>query len=512
MASKKRILALDLGSSSYKMVLMEAEGSHSAIAASRVAELPAQADAHVQAAALRSLLEGIRADRLDHVVSVVDDSFACVRQILTPLMPAGELQEAVRWELQRFLAVPPEEMWVDYERLEEVEADQKRKLKLLAGAFPSAAIREHLNLLAQAGVKPTQLMPKVVALAQWSRCLPAEEGDQPVALLELGRGGSEFVVVHGGRPLFNRKIPVGGCELTRAMTAVLMTTQGQVGLTEAEAETVKRGIGIPGEDTSETVTKGISKIQLLSLLRGGLERLAVEVERSLAFYGESHPAGAVERLLLVGGGGNLKGLDGWLEQRLGIRVGVPRDAAQSDLSLVPALGAAHGAGRGLNLLPAEWKEAARIRVQRAALTGAATAVVLGLALLWIGLQVYRQSLAMQVAALRIQKHAVEAELPAARAAVSAHQQLRSDPSCEEFFRKVSVLTPAEVYLTDLALQDKEVSLRGRIRRGGAGSEQVLGQFMKTLKEELFTDVQLKSSRQMEGTGGGVEFEVGGRLP
>ncbi len=507
---KKRILALDLGSSSYKLVLLEAEGTHAAVAASRVSELPPQADVYVQAAALRSLLDGIRVERVDHVVSVVDDSFACVRQILTPAMPAAELQEAVRWELQRFLAVPPEEMGVDFERLEEVEEDQKRKFKLLAGAFPSAAIREHLNLLGQAGVKPNQLIPKVVALAQWSLRLPA--GDQPAALLELGHRGSELVVVRGGRPLFSRKIPVGGSDLTRAMTAVLMSTQGQVGLTEAEAEAVKRGIGIPGEDAPETVTKGISRVQILSLLRGGLERLAVEVERSLAFYGETNPSGAIERLLLIGGGGQLKGLGSWLEQRLGIRVGLPEGMAPSDLGFVPALGAAHAQGRGLNLLPAELKEAARIQVQRAALTGTATAVALGLVLLWVGLQVYRQSLTKQVAALRIQKQAVETQLPAARAAVSACQQLRSDPSCEEFLRRVSLLTPVELYLTDLVLQDREVSLRGRIRRAAAGSDQLLGQFMARLKGELFVEVQLKSSRRMEGTGGGLEFEVGGRLP
>lgn len=518
------VLALDLGSATFKLLLLEKEGGQAKVTQARLSELPPQADAATREAALRSLLEGIRPEKLSQVVSVVDDSFACVRLVRTPRIPMGEVAEAVKWELQRFLALPPEETSVDFELLGEEEEQGARKLKLLAAALPSGAVRDHLALLDRVGLKPTQLLPKVVALGMWAgRAGPAQK--EPVALLEMGASGSEFVVAQGGHPVFARKIPMGGVEITRGMTGVLMTAQGQMGLTEPEAETVKRSIGIPEGDSAELVGKGISRAQLLSLIRGSLDRLATELERSLTFYGESSGGGGVTQLLIVGGGAHLKGLAVWLEGRLGIRVqaadawegrsvstnALQGAAASTPLSFIPALGAALAGGAGINLLPQEWKEAARLRMQRMALTGLASLAAAGLVLLWAGMHTYRHSLRNQVGALQIERGAVVSQLPLIRAAVAVQEGLAEEPDWEVFFRGLSLLTPKEIYLTELSVQGRTVALRGRVRRVAGSSEPVLTGYIRVLKERLFSDVQLRSSRRTEGSLDSEEFELGGEL-
>ncbi len=519
-------MALDFGRTAFKLALLELQDSALRVRQVRIVELSQPADAEIRKAALRSLLEGIVVERAEQVVSIVDDSFACVRQIQVPRMPARELPGAVRWELQRFLAIPPEEMQVDYEVIGETGSERDRKLCLVAAAIPAGMVQEHLKFLEQAGVKPTQLIPKATAISAWAARFRKDQG--PMAVLELGVGGSEFIVAEAGQLLFTRKIPVGSADLTRSMTGVLMTSQGQVGLTEAEAEALKRGVGIPGHGaSSEALSKGISRTQLLSLIRGILERLASEVERSLAFYGESTCRGGIEELFLVGGGAHLKGLAPWLQEQMGIhRVTTPNpldgtevlpgalsaDAAAMSLSLVPVLGAGARAGGGLNLLPAEFKEAARLRLQRAAAIGAGTAFVIGLSLFWIGLQVYRHSLSKQVNALRLEQTAVQATLPMAQAAVNAQEQLIQEPEWEELFRRLSLLIPPEIYLTELRMEGRSVVLRGRIRRATSSPDETLARFMQSLREDLLAEFRLRHSRRLEGSSAAAEFEVDGVLP
>ena len=119
----KRVLGLDLGSTAFKMVLLEAQDSRMILIQARMLEIPAQSEEEVRQAALKSLLEGVDLPHLTQVASVVDDPFACVHVVSVPPMPESEQADAVKWELQRFLAVPPEEVAVEIKLLGEEEVD-----------------------------------------------------------------------------------------------------------------------------------------------------------------------------------------------------------------------------------------------------------------------------------------------------------------------------------------------------------------------------------------------------
>lgn len=511
----RRILALDLGSCTFKAVMLELEDSKRQITHAKVVELPPGADPAIRQTALKDLLKEISEEKFQEVVSVVEDPFACVRQVRVPLMPMGELSGAVRWELQQSVPVPPEELLVDHELLGEVERDGSKKLKVLAAAIPTATVRGHLAFLTEGGLTPTQLLPRATAVAAWVR----HQGEAgPVAVLCIGGRSSEFLVVKEGTLAFSRKIPVAGCDMTDAMTGVLVTDQGQVGLTKEEAETVKRSYGIPAAGSSQTWAKGISSNQVLAMIRGSLERLAVEVERSLTFYEESAgQAGEITELLLVRGGAHLKGLAEWLRERLGIRVripdpfqGIPQTpaaVAAIALTLVPALGAALSAGTGVNLLPTEVRQAALTQAKRTALKGLLTAVIVGAVLIRVGIGIYRQSLIRQMEAFRLEQEAVGRQLIAAQATIAASEQLALEPNWEELFRQLSQGIPSEIYLTGLVVEDRAVILRGRIRQIHQTTDRVMEEFMGTLERGAFARVRLGSSRQLEQAVPEAEFEI-----
>ncbi len=517
----RRIIGLDLGHAAYKLAVVEPRDAQAVLVDLRWQDLPPQADPNARRAALKKLLEGIPVSKSTGVVSIVDDPYGCLQQVTVPAMTGAELAEAIRWELQRYLAVPPEETVADYQLLEEIEEAGSKRLKLLAAALPTAAIRNQLAFLAAEEIRPFRLVPPAAAVVAWWAHTGGASMEIPQAILSVGQKSSEFLVVQGKRLLFARKIPVAGGDVTHGMTGVLMTAQGQVGLSEAEAEQVKREAGIPGTNAPEAVIKGISGMQLLSLIRGSLERLAAEVERSLAFYGESVAGPPVSELILIGGGAHLKGLPEWLQERLRVRVSVPGPLADiplapgfspgsvagKELSLIPALGAALGGQAGINLLPLEMKEAARLQVRRSLFTGAVTAILLGAALLRVGMGITRQVLETQIAAFRLEKEAIVPEMARARVALEVQQRQKQEPPWEEMFRQMSLALPREAYLTAFSVEERRMTLRGRVRDLGRATDLVLAGFIRSLNEGVFTEAQLVSSRQDETGSREAEFEI-----
>ena len=85
------VLGLDLGSSTFKLVLVETRDSKPVVTQMRFLELPSVWDEAARQGALKQILQGITLPESAQVVSVVDDPFACVRPVVIPLMPAGEL-------------------------------------------------------------------------------------------------------------------------------------------------------------------------------------------------------------------------------------------------------------------------------------------------------------------------------------------------------------------------------------------------------------------------------------
>jgi len=522
----RRILSLDVGGCTLKLAVVHREEAHPRVVQVRLSEVPAGSDAGVRSQALKALLEGIPLEQMDEIVTVVDDPFLCLRQVVVPQIPAKEMNDAVRWELQRFLAIPPEETAVDYEVLQGLGGEGIRKQKLLVVAVPAAAIQRDLDFLSQVGLRPTQMMPKCAALQRWLGAVRPGEHAEPVGILEIGGSACELMVMEAGRVVFSRKFPGGGAEITRDMTGVLMAEQGQVALTHAEAETIKRSVGIPAAEAASLGAKGISGTQLFSLIRGSLERLVVETERSLAFYAESAAGAAVGELVLVGGGAHLKGLAEWIGERLGLRISVmpPLEglaevpgalggaAAGMPLALAPVLGAALGAGKGFNLLPIELQERIRVQVQKAALKAALTAAALTALLLWAGLHLGRISLRRQIEAFQMERRVVSDQLREMRIAVSAHRRLEREPDWEATFRELTYQVPREVYLTELTLEGSGVVIHGRVRRLGSPPEEVLRRFLDELEKGRFTQVALRSSRQVEAGAEASEFEIGCRLP
>jgi type IV pilus assembly protein PilM len=250
----------------------------------------------------------------------VSGSGVNVRRIIIPSMPKAELKEAVRWEVKSHLPFPVESARIDFHILDEYSEDRVKKLDLIVVACPIHLIEQTLSIVAGAGLKATHL--DVGPFALWNALLVwgQIEQEEGVALIDLGLDKTGMDFFKNGILQFSRDVTPAGAEFTRAIMEAI-ESEGEPQFLYEGAERIKREVGIPAEaDHEEALGKSIPLSKMSFMIRPVLERLAAEINRSLDYYQNQFHVERMDRLLLTGGGGNLKNLSSYLMAELRLPV------------------------------------------------------------------------------------------------------------------------------------------------------------------------------------------------
>jgi len=259
------------------------------------------------------------------------------------------------FEIAQGIALPADRRLVHAERQEYV-LDSQRGIRNPAGMLGTrlevnvhlvtASALAHENLVTavnRAGieVKDTVLEPLAAAEA----CLTPDERELGVALLDVGRGSSEFTVYSEGSLRYTATIPIGGEYFTNDVAVGLRTPMpeaerlklawkdGEPGDLKASFEVPSVG-GRPPRMADNNMLRDILEPRTAELM----ELTARELERG--HFDRQLAAG----LVLVGGGAKLSGLLAAAERELKMPVRIGQPSGIEDLGdlLDPAFAAAVG--------------------------------------------------------------------------------------------------------------------------------------------------------------------------
>jgi cell division ATPase FtsA len=106
-----------------------------------------------------------------------------------------------------------------------------------------------------------------------------------------------------------------------ALTGMIRAGDQEIELNTAQAEKLKREHGIPSVEDRGKTGEGIPLSQLAVRIRPVLEKLETEISRSFDYYAFQFQGETITRLLLTGGGAQLKGIETFFSDRFDIRVG-----------------------------------------------------------------------------------------------------------------------------------------------------------------------------------------------
>jgi type IV pilus assembly protein PilM len=300
-------------------------------------------------------------------VAAISGSTVTVRQIRMPNVPTSSLPKAVRFEAAKYLP-SVQESAVEYAVLG--KSGEPLQLDVLLVAAPNEMVNSRVHAMELAGLDPVAVDIEAFALL---RSLSAAGFDlsEPMAILNMGAAFTDFHILYDENIALTRSIPMGGAMLTQAIVSA-------ANVTTEEAEALKEQLDLqpppPGgfrPERSEAATGG-SEFDLgssdqeeaapapefrppvpgldmaMQVTMPFLDEILREVRRSLNFYHSQFPEGSaqanVTRLLLCGGTARMRGLAGFLEERLSVPVSV--------LDLFNATG--HLAGVDVEGLTRDW--------------------------------------------------------------------------------------------------------------------------------------------------------------
>ena len=402
-----RYLAVDIGTNAVKSLLVEVSDRQTSVIKHAHVTLDRSSSSRIEdgmiVEAVRSAVKGMKGKV---IIASIPRSMVVVRDVanLPRARDEANLRSAVEMQVAPDMPFPMEKAIGDIQNV--VESEGRLSLQFVAARRDD--VERYMSILEEADVKPDMLIPSAFATALAAgKAVDEEVSQSPVLFLDIGAGRTDMGIILAGRLAFSRSFPVGGDTLTASIARTFGVDFGEAErIKHQEAYLPSSDLSLPGEtEGSEPEDEGDERRRLiLDTARKWASRLALEVERSIQAFlsgmiGETRISPS--KLLLCGGGARLRGLEGYLRERLNIDVvrwnpmgaipgGEKVAEADGDLFALP-VGLARMAIDGVklaSLIPPEERER---RERKRFLTKAisyAAAVVLGIALLGTGLTLW----------------------------------------------------------------------------------------------------------------------------
>ncbi|QJW48729.1 type IV pilus assembly protein PilM [bacterium BFN5] len=224
-----------------------------------------------------------------------------IREVVFPQMAEDELQEAIKWDMEKYVPYAPDSFYYDFSIIG--TANNGLEMRVLLVAAPKYHIDSLVSVLKLAGLKPIAVDGEAFAL--YRSIVKAENS----ILVDIGQYMSQIIVYQQGIPTVTRIIPLAG----QRFTEVLMNA---LDLDVYEAERLKQrqqGL-LPAVNHSPEHTDIHKQMLLL------VQELAREIRRTVEFYQVQNKEAIIEKIIISGGGANLDNLIQHLKTMLDIPI------------------------------------------------------------------------------------------------------------------------------------------------------------------------------------------------
>lgn len=246
-----------------------------------------------------------------HVVLSLPEEKSFSQIIQMPAMTLKELEKAVPFEAENYIPLPIDKVYLDFEVITPHDkGDDSRHLDVLVNVMPKPIVDSYVACARAAGFTPRILEIESQSIAR--ALVPGGHSEKPVAIIDLGKDNTSFIIFSGSAPRFATSVPFCAKQLTQALCETLNITAQK-----AEELKVKNGLLDKKTKQSREAVKAMEPM---------LADFVEKIKKYISFYHghSSHdyfPSDSdISNIILCGGGANLKGLPEYLEHALKIPV------------------------------------------------------------------------------------------------------------------------------------------------------------------------------------------------
>ncbi|RME61418.1 type IV pilus assembly protein PilM [Candidatus Parcubacteria bacterium] len=234
-----------------------------------------------------------------------------------PQMSVSDLNKAIVFQARQYVPMPLKEVALDWMKVGEYE-DEKGFLQqqILLISVPKEQIQKYRNIFQAVGLRLQTLeIESLSAVRSLTGMDPT-----PTLVVDIGSRSTNIFFCEGGQLKFNRQSDYGGASLTKAIVDGL-----HINVKRAEELKREKGIAASGAEG-----------ELSTIMLPHLDAIISEVKQAHYAYTTQFPAAQqIERLILTGGGANLRGI----EQYFGREFTIPivKAAPLSQFEYPPAM-------------------------------------------------------------------------------------------------------------------------------------------------------------------------------
>jgi len=297
---------LDIGTHSIKIAQLEhqKDGYHLAAFGSGPSTgkgllSEAESDLIALAEAIKSLCREAKI-KTKNVATALPQDLVFTRIVTVPKLSEEELVSSLKWEAEQFIPIPLSEVTLAHQVVGQIKDGQKERNKVFMVAAPNRLIDKVLKVLETAELTPVSLETEIISMA---RSLVKPDGDTAM-LVDFGAKATDLAVADNGQVVLVHSLGIAGETLTKALVT-------QLGLESSQAEAYKRAYGADPAKLEGKLLQTIGPI---------LEKITVEMEKTIQFYQTSSGQKKISRIILTGGAAGLPEIAALLTKKLNLEI------------------------------------------------------------------------------------------------------------------------------------------------------------------------------------------------
>ena len=293
--SSKKVVGIDIGSSSIKLAEMTMSSGGAILDNFAVIPSPQQAVTNGEITDTLLVAESIRSAFKENGFK---NKTACVglsgtaviiKKISIPRVEPKKLREQVQYEAAQYLPFDVSQVTIEHHVLSFTSSPEN--LDVLVIAAQNEYILNYIGSVNQAGLKCGILAVNSLALANVFE-LNYGKTSEPIALFNFGSNITNFLVLFQGEVIFSRDIPVGGFHFTNEISK-------NMGITFDEAETLKISQSTSQQEVPE---------ETRTFMNIALDYVTEEIRNSIDFYTATAQGHLITKAYYTGGASLTAGL------------------------------------------------------------------------------------------------------------------------------------------------------------------------------------------------------------
>ncbi len=300
----KSLVGLDIGSSAVKAVELKPSGKGYKVTAFGSEAVPPDSivdgaiiDGAAVAEAIRRLFDGRHIKTRD-VAASLSGNAVIVKKITLPVMTEAELAESIYWEAEQYIPFDIQDVNLDYQILEAVDAAGKGTMDVLLVAAKKEKIADYTGVISQAGRSAVLVDVDAFALQNAYEVNYGIEPSAVVVLLNAGASATNINILSGDQSVFTRDISIGGNAYTEAL-------QKELSLPFDLADQLKRGLPV----------EGVTFDDARPVLRAVTENVMLEIQKTFDFFKATASSDRIDRIMVSGGASRAEGFTEMLGER-----------------------------------------------------------------------------------------------------------------------------------------------------------------------------------------------------